>query len=29
MLNIGVMFMKQNFLEKRIEGAKLVDGVCK
>jgi len=28
-LEIGVVFLNQNFLEKRIDGAKLIDAVCK
>jgi hypothetical protein len=28
-LQIGIMFLQQKFLEKRIDGAKLVDTVCK
>ena len=28
-LKIGVLFMKQTFLEKRIDGAKMIDQVCK
>lgn len=28
-LDIGILFLRQNFLEKRIEGAKYIDHVCK
>lgn len=28
-VKVGILFMKQSFLEKRIDGAKLVDAVCK
>ena len=28
-LNIGVLYLRQNFLERRIDGAKLIDHVCK
>jgi len=28
-VKIGILFMKQSFLEKRIDGAKMIDQVCK
>lgn len=28
-MNIGVLYLSQNFLERRIDGAKLIDHVCK
>ena len=28
-VKIGILFMKQTFLEKRIDGAKMIDQVCK
>ena len=28
-IEIGILFIKQNFLEKRIDGAKMIDQVCK
>ena len=28
-LKVGILFMKQTFLEKRIDGAKMIDQVCK
>ena len=28
-VKVGIVFLKQNFLEKRIDGAKMVDMVCK
>ena len=28
-LDLGILFMRQNFLEKRIDGAKYIDHVCK
>ena len=28
-VKVGILFMKQDFLEKRIDGAKLIDQVCK
>jgi len=28
-MNIGVVYLRQKFLERRIDGAKLIDNVCK
>jgi hypothetical protein len=28
-MNIGVLYLRQKFLERRIDGAKLIDHVCK
>lgn len=28
-MNIGVFFLKQKLMERRIDGAKLIDHVCK
>ena len=28
-VKVGILFMKQTFLEKRIDGAKMIDAVCK
>ena len=28
-VKVGIFFLKQNFLEKKIDGAKMIDGVCK
>lgn len=28
-IQVGILFIKQNFLEKRIDGAKMIDQVCK